>query len=117
MHRAKFNKDVTGYEMLLILAEVDGTFDPREGTVIIDFIKEAFPLGGNLDAALENMSGLSHNDFENRFEELAEDFYSESTDEDRREFMQFALKLVKADDKLDEEENVLITKLFEAWDL
>jgi uncharacterized tellurite resistance protein B-like protein len=117
MQRAKFNKDVTGYELLLILAEADGSFDPREGSVIIDFIKEAFPLGGNLDAAIENVSSLRPDEYPIRIEELAEDFYSESNEVDRKHFMQFAIKLVRADDKLDDEENILITKLFELWDL
>ncbi len=117
MHRAKFNKDVTGYELLLILAEADGNFDPREGSVIIDFIKKQFPLGGNLDAAIENIGNLSHEDFPNRIDELAEDFYAESTEAERKDFMQFALKVVRADDHLNEEENTLISRIFQAWDM
>ncbi|MCB0735134.1 MAG: TerB family tellurite resistance protein [Flavobacteriales bacterium] len=117
MERAKFNKDVAGYEMLLLLAESDGDFDPREGETIIDFIQQKFPLGGNLDAAIENISSLSKDDFMPRIDELAEDFYSDSSEEERKEFLQFALQLVRADEKLAKEENMLITRLFEAWDI
>ena len=117
MQRAKFNKDITGYELLLILAEADGSFDPREGSVIIDFIKEQFPLGGNLDGAIENISQLNPADYPRRIDELAEDFYADSTEDDRKKFMQFALKLVRADDKLDEQENTLISRIFVAWDM
>lgn len=117
MHRARHNKDVTGYELLLILAEADGEFDPREGTVIIDFIKEHFPLGGNLDAAIENISRLTKQEFPARVDELCEDFYADSTEAERKEFIQFALKLVRADETLAKEENKLISQLFVAWDL
>ena len=42
------NKDVAGFQILNILAEVDGSFDPKEGQVIIDYIIQNFPFGGNL---------------------------------------------------------------------
>lgn len=117
MDRLRFNKDVTGYELLLILAEADGEFDPREGNVIIDFITTKFPLGGNLDGAIENISSTKRDEFPRRVEELAEDFYAESTGDERKEFLRFALELVKADKKLAQEENLLISKLFVAWDI
>ena len=117
MHRLRFNKDVTGYELLLILAEADGEFDPREGNVIIDFITAKFPLGGNLDGAIENISGLKVSEYPRRVEELAEDFYAESTEDERKEFLKFALELVRADKKLAQEENLLISQLFVSWDI
>ncbi|MBI1306459.1 MAG: hypothetical protein GC181_07585 [Bacteroidetes bacterium] len=117
MHKANFNKDITGYELLLIFAESDGDFDPREGNVIVDFIQKKFPLGGNLDAVVEHVSRIPKEDYLNRVEELAADFYAESTEEERKEFLHFALDLVKADEHLAKEENLLISKLFVAWDI
>ena len=46
------NKDIAGFQILNILAEVDGSFDPKEGQVIIDYIIQNFPFGGNLEEAV-----------------------------------------------------------------
>ena len=44
MTKAQFNKDITGYLILSILAEADGDFDAREGSVIVDYINKNFPV-------------------------------------------------------------------------
>ena len=36
-------KDIAGYMILCILAKIDGEFDPREGSVIVDYIEESHP--------------------------------------------------------------------------
>jgi uncharacterized tellurite resistance protein B-like protein len=113
----KLNKDVAGYLMLLILAESDGNFDKREGNVIVDYIKDKFPLGGNLDRATDIISRLESHDFEDTFLAAAQEFYLDSTKEERTDFLRFSMKLVRADKIVGEEENVLVTKLFEAWDV
>ncbi len=117
MHKAKFNKDVAGYLMLLLLAEVDGDFDPREGTVIVDFIKETFPFGSNLESAAEEIGMLKIADYGVEITNLAEDFYTESTEDERTAFLRFAIKLISADEKIDIEEDRLINRLFAAWDI
>lgn len=117
MTKAQFNKDITGYLILSILAEADGDFDAREGSVIVDYINKNFPLGGNLELAAEELSSLNSDDYENKIVSLAQDFYAESNPEERTDFLRFAMKLVRADDQIADEENILITKLFEAWDI
>jgi uncharacterized tellurite resistance protein B-like protein len=47
----------------------------------------------------------------------AEAFYRESTPKERLDFIRFALKLIKADEKVAREEDKMITKLFEWWDI
>ncbi|MFT4522159.1 MAG: putative tellurite resistance protein B-like protein [Bacteroidia bacterium] len=111
------NKDVAGYEILCMLAEVDGDFDPREGKVIVSYITKHFPLGGNLDLATERLSLVDPNQYSNRLAELAANFYNESSEKERTDFLRFAMKLVRADKEVAEEENMLVTKLFEAWDI
>lgn len=111
------NKDVAGYLILLILAESDGDFDPREGAVIVDFLKEHFPLGGNMEEAAEIISVLQPDDYEDTFMDLAADFYADSTEEERKKFLLFALNLVKADEELAKSEDKMISKLFVAWDI
>lgn len=117
MGKAQFNKDITGYLILSILAESDGNFDAREGSVIVDYINKNFPLGGNLERATEELSTLDAADYESKIIELAEDFYRESSEKERTQFLKFAMKLVRADDEIAVEENILITRLFEAWDI
>jgi hypothetical protein len=43
------------------------------------------------------------------------DFYEDSIPEERDHFLDFAVKLVKADDKITREENEYLTTLFNAW--
>ncbi len=117
MYKARFNKDVSGYLMLSILAEADGDFDAREGTVIIDYIKKTFPFGSNLETAADELSNLSPDKYEEELKMLAQDFYTESTAEERTDFLRFAMQLVRADNEVSNEENKMITRLFEAWDV
>lgn len=116
MHKRK-NKDVAGYMILCILAIIDGEFDPREGEVIIDYMEENFPLGGNLDNAYEELSITAEEDYPILLQKCAADFYADSTDKERIAFLEFALKMVKADEKIDDDENWLINKLYHYWDI
>jgi L,D-peptidoglycan transpeptidase YkuD (ErfK/YbiS/YcfS/YnhG family) len=51
------------------------------------------------------------------FEKVANDFYWQSTPEERNNFVNFAFKLVKADHKISKEENIYIDALYNLWDL
>jgi len=111
------NKDIAGFQILNILAEIDGDFDPKEGRVIIDYVGQNFPFGGNLEDALEELSITSHEDYPILLQKCAEDFYADSTEKERLELIDFAIKLIKADDKIDDDENLLVNKLYQYWDL
>ncbi|MCB9261237.1 MAG: TerB family tellurite resistance protein [Flavobacteriales bacterium] len=117
MHIANYNKDEIAYLMLLILADADGSFDPREGNVIVDFIKNKFPAGSDLEQTLENLSYLRRDEYEKKLNELAEAFYKKSTPEERDEVVEFALEIVEADRQIAMEENLLVVTLFEAWEI
>jgi len=111
----KFNKDISGFVLLSILSEADGEFKPEEGRVIVEYIHENFPLGSNLDEALEELSNLKKDDYLPFFEKSANDFLEESTDKERIAFLKFAIKLIKADEQLAREEDSMISKLFLWW--
>jgi uncharacterized tellurite resistance protein B-like protein len=111
----KFNKDISGYQMLLILSQVDGDFSAEEGNVIADYIKLNFPLGSNLDDALDEISNLDTADYDIHFEKAANDFMEESDEKERIDFLKFAMKLVNADEKIAREESALISRLFTWW--
>ncbi len=111
------NKDISGFQILNLLAEIDGDFNPKEGQVIIDFVVKKIPLGGNLEDAMEEVSTTDKEDYPILLQKCAEDFYADSNEKDRLELLDFALKLQKADNKIDQNENWLINKLYQYWDL
>lgn len=111
------NKDIAGFHILSILSETDGDFNPSEGLVIVDYLQKNFPLGGNFDEEIEILSTLDKNDYLPHFKKAAEAFYRESTSKERIDFLKFALKLIKADEKVAREEDKMITRLFEWWDI
>ncbi|MFT5952880.1 MAG: putative tellurite resistance protein B-like protein, partial [Bacteroidia bacterium] len=67
--------------------------------------------------ALEELSITSHDDYPILLQKCAEDFYADSTEKERLELLDFAIKLIKADDKIDDEENLLVNKLYQYWDI
>ena len=111
------NKDVAGYMILCILAVIDGDFDPREGEVVVDYMEENFPLGGNLDSAYEELSTTAEEDMPLLLQKCAEDFYADSNEKERIKFLDFALKLITADNNVDANENWVINKLYQFWDI
>ena len=113
----KMNKSIAGYHMLAILSEIDGNFDSSEGKIIIKYLKENFPLPVNLDSEIDLLSTLKKEDYSEHFTKAALDFYQDSTEEERNHFIDFAIKLVKADKTITTEENKFIDELCNAWDI
>jgi uncharacterized tellurite resistance protein B-like protein len=111
------NKDVAGYLLLNILAEIDEDFNAEEGYVISQYMEKMFPIGGNLEGAIEELSTTPRENYPLLFQRAAEDFYSDSTEQERLDFIQFAMELIQADQEVDVNENWLINKLYTYWDL
>jgi len=113
----KFNKDIAGFQLLSILSQVDGEFSPEEGAVIVEYIKDNFPLGSNLDDAINELGNLSEEDYLLFFEKAANDFLDDSNEKERIDFLKFAMKLIKVDEIIAKEEDKMISKLFAWWDI
>lgn len=111
----KFNKDISGYQLLSMLSQVDGEFKPEEGKIIVDYIIKKFPIGSNFDEALEELSSLEEKDFMPHFEKVANDFLEESTEKERIDFLKFAMNLINADEKVAREEDTMVSRLFKWW--
>jgi uncharacterized tellurite resistance protein B-like protein len=111
------NKDIAGFHILSILSETDGDFNSKEGLVIVDYLQNNFPLGGNFDDEIEVLSTLKKEEYQFHLRRAAEAFYRESTPKERIDFLKFALKLIKADEVVAREENAMISRLFEWWDV
>ena len=107
---------MAGYHMLMILSHVDGDFDKNEGKVIVNYLKESFPFRVELDNELEILSALPKEDYFLHFNNAMNDFYEDSIPQERIDFLNFAVKMVKADRKITQEENKYLKELFFAWD-
>ena len=88
-----------------------------EGHVISDYVAETFPLGGNLETAVEELSTTKREDYPLLFQKCAEDFYADSTEKERLEFIEFALQLIKADQTIEPDESWMLNKLYQYWDI
>jgi hypothetical protein len=115
-HKMKLNKVMAGYHMLMILSQVDGHFAPEEGRVVIKYLQDTFPFRLNLDMELDILSNLDREDYESHFQTCMDDFYEDSTYEERVHFLDFAARLVGADNHVSKEENIFLARLFDAWD-
>lgn len=66
---------------------------------------------------MEKISVLKKEDYVLHFQKCMDDFYQDSTSEERIHFMDFAVKIVSADDNVSQQENVFLKILFDAWDI
>jgi hypothetical protein len=113
----KLTKAIAGYHMLMILSEIDNNIHKEEGKVILRFLAENFPHNGNIEKQNEQLSAIPKEDYILHFNKCMEAFYQDSTDEERAHFLDFAVKMVKADNIITREENVYLNELFNAWDV
>jgi len=111
------NKAVAGYHILMILSELDGDFAGSEGIVIVKYLKDNFPFHTNMDDAVEFLSTLPRDKYLEHFRKAAEDFFSDSTEHERSDFLKFAISLVKADAEITRDENQYIDILCDCWDI
>jgi hypothetical protein len=111
----KLNKPIAGYHLLLMLSEVDGEFPVSEGQIVVRYLEENFPFRVNLDEEIQFLATLPRDQYLSHFETAMNDFYEDSTPEERDAFLDFAVKLVRADDKITKDENAYLNMLFAAW--
>lgn len=112
----KLNLPSAGYHMLQILAAVDGKFSVEEDLVIRNFLVKTFPFNVNLDNEMDFLSSLNPEDYYPHFLKCMDDFYSDSTEHDRANFIDFAVRLTKSDNEISPEENKYIDALFTSWE-
>lgn len=111
----KSNKSIAGYHLLMILSSVDGEFAPEEGMMIQEYLAEEFPFRMNLDNELEVIATLHPEDWKDHFEFHARCFYDDSTEDERKKFVQFAKTLIKADDSVSNDEHHFYKLLKNLW--
>jgi len=112
----KLNQAEAGYHLLQMLSAVDGSFSAEEDLVIRKYLVDSYPFHVNLDSAIAYLSSLDPSDYILHFQKCMDDFYADSTPEERAKFLKFAVLLVKADDRISEDENRFLTTLFDTWE-
>lgn len=113
----KSNKSIAGYHLLMILSSVDGEFAPAEGLKVQEYLAEEFPFKMNLDNELDVIATLQPEDWKDHFEFQARCFYDDSVEDERKSFVEFAKSLIKADDKVSEDEHRFYKLLKNIWNL
>ncbi|HRH66825.1 MAG TPA: TerB family tellurite resistance protein [Bacteroidia bacterium] len=112
----KLNKAEAGYHMLQLLAVVDQKFSVNEDLIIRNYLVENYPFHVNLDGAIEHLSILNQEDYILHFQKCMDDFYEDSTPEERAHFLNFAVQLAKADEVISKDENIYLKLLFDTWE-
>ncbi len=110
------NKTIAGYHLLMILSAVDFRVSGEEDAVIRQYLVQEFPFHVNLDKQMDVISNLRPDQWETHFLKAMGDFYDDATEAERKNLIQFALKLAKADNVITKEENHYLNLLFEQWE-
>lgn len=100
----------------MILSAVDHQFNRKEDLVIKNYLIESFPTRTDLDQEMEVLSAMDPSDYPIHFNKMMDEFYKDSTPEDRTHFLDFAVKLVAADKVVSPAENSFLNELFNGWD-
>lgn len=110
------NQAIAGYHMLVILAGIDGKKDRREHKIIVNFMKEYFSMEIDFDQELSYLQTIPEIDYPVHFNNAMNDFYIQSTREERIHFLDMATRLVVADKQISKKENLFLNELYSAWE-
>ena len=114
---AKLNKSEIAFHLLGILSRADGASQPREKTIILNFLEKNFDDEMDLIKEQAFLTALPPSEHFSHFDEVCSRFYALSSQEERNKLVEFAMKVVMADKKMTDDDNRLIDRLFTVWDL
>jgi hypothetical protein len=113
----KMNKTEAGFHLLMLLSMSDNIIRSEEHDVVIDYLNDHF--NDNIDLIKEQafLTVLPPEERENHFVEVAQQFFTISTEDERHTITRFAMDVVMADESMQKNENRLINLLYDTWDL
>jgi uncharacterized tellurite resistance protein B-like protein len=114
---AKLNKSEATFHLLGILSRADGSSQPKEKTIILNFLEKNFSDDIDLIKEQAFLTALPSSEHYSHFDEVCSRLYSLSSAEERNKIVEFAMKVVMADKKMTDDENRLIDRMFTLWDL
>lgn len=100
----------------MILSAVDFRINVAKDLVIREYLVHEFPIHVNLDKQMEVISRLRPDEWEGHFLKVMDDFYDDATDAERKNLINFAIVLTKADNVITHEENHYLNLLFDHWE-
>lgn len=110
------SRPVAGYHMLMILSAVDGKFNGKEDRIIREYMEELQAGAINYDHELAIISSIDEIDYAVHFNNAMNDFYVQSSREERNHFLDLATRLVVADKEISPKENLFLKELYFAWE-
>ncbi|MCA0427674.1 MAG: TerB family tellurite resistance protein [Bacteroidetes bacterium] len=113
----KMNKTEAGFHLLMTLSLADGSIQQSESKIILDFLEKNYSEPIDLIKEQAFLRALPEEERQNHFHETAIQFYKISSAEDRNKIIEFAMKVVMADKRMETGENAYINELYDAWDL
>ena len=116
MANQRLNKAIAGYHLLMILSAVDFRINAAKDMVIREYLVHEFPIHVNLDKQMEAISRLRPDEWEGHYLKMMDDFYDDATDAERKNLINFAIVLTKADNVITKEENHYLNLLFDHWE-
>lgn len=116
MPNFRTNKAIAGYHLLMILSAVDFHINAAKDMVIREYLVHEFPINVNLDRQMEIISRLRPEEWESHFLKMMDDFYDDATDAERKNLINFAIVLTKADEVITHQENHYLNLLFDQWE-
>ncbi len=108
------SRSVAGYHMLMILSAVDGRFNGKEDKIIRQFMEENLGQLPDLESEMEIISAMKSEDYAIHFNKAMNDFYMDSTLDQRNHFLDMATRLVAADKQISKRENLFLNELYNA---
>ncbi|MCX6292354.1 MAG: hypothetical protein NT126_11410 [Bacteroidetes bacterium] len=115
MEERTLTKAEAGYQMLQILSAVDGHFSAEEDIIIRKFLVDYALTDYQMEEETEVISAIEPEDYILYFHKAMDDYYEDSTPEERIRFLDYAVQLVKADNRITKEENIFLNELYDAW--
>lgn len=112
---AQHKRDAAAYRMLKILSTLESEHGDHARAYLKEYTRRN--LGTLLDEAFIDLE-LERTPAEDLyvvFDEAADQFYIHSDRKQRKAFIIEALHLVRADNQLNDKENAMINRLFDAW--
>lgn len=114
---AKLNKSEAAFHLLGILSRADGESQPKERSIILNFLEKNYNDEMDLIKEQAFLTALPTSEHYSHFNEVSSRFYTLSSQEERNKLIEFAMKVVMADKQMTDDENLLIDRLFTVWDL
>jgi uncharacterized tellurite resistance protein B-like protein len=111
------NKTEAGFHLLMILSKADGTIEKSESKILLEFLEKNF--NDQIDLIKEQafLRAYPLKNIMDHFLETATHFYKITNSVERDKLIQFAMKICMADEKMEQQENVFINALYDAWGL